>query len=376
MDGYDVGSVHQFHEHIIIKGYAMRAKHMMFFLLSLFLALSFIPVGSMAEAPQVGYIDVHSHIFGITGGRGGSTDYPGAVKKALSQMDKAGISMMLVMPPPFTGGQRGVFEAYDFISAIREYSGRFAFLGGGGTLNVMIQNVAQSREISPEVRTRFEEQSERLVTLGASGFGEVTAEHFSLSSSHPYESTPPDHPLFFLLADIAARHDIPIDLHMEAVPQDMQLPDDRRLKQGNTPARLKANIAAFERLLAYNRKAKIIWAHAGWCNTGQRTVKLMDEMLGRNPNLYMTVKIGKDSMEETRPLTSEMKIKGEWIDLVRKYPDRFMIGSDQFYLTPMSPLRQPPGRLESITAFMAQLPQDLAYKIGNENPKRIFKLGK
>jgi predicted TIM-barrel fold metal-dependent hydrolase len=351
-------------------------KHTMILLLSLFLTIASIPAGSMAEMPRVGYIDAHGHIFGITGGRGGSNDYPGAVKEALSQMDKAGISMMIVMPPPFTGGQRGVFEASDFVSAIREYPGRFAFLGGGGTLNVMIQNVAPSGEINHDVRTRFEEQAKSLITLGVSGFGEMTAEHFSLNSSHPYESTPPDHPLFFLLADIAARHDVPIDLHMEAVPRDMPLPDERRLKRGNTPARLKANLAAFERLLAHNRKAKIIWAHAGWCNTDQRTVKLMDDMLGRNPNLYMTVKIGKDSMESTRPLTSEMKIKGEWIDLVRKYPDRFMIGSDQFYLTPMSPLRQPPGRLEPITAFMEQLPPDLAYKIGNENPKRIFKLGK
>ncbi len=30
---------------------------------------------------------------------------------------------------------------------------------------------------------------------------------------------PPDHPLFLVLAEVAAKYGIPIDLHMEAVPE-------------------------------------------------------------------------------------------------------------------------------------------------------------
>ena len=54
--------------------------------------------------------------------------------------------------------------------------------------------------------------------MGAAGFGEMAAEHFS--GGTPYQFAPPDHPLFLLLADIAARHDVPIDQHMNAVPRD------------------------------------------------------------------------------------------------------------------------------------------------------------
>lgn len=353
----------------------MKAKYtvsiLAFTILAVFLML---PPSAPAEPAAKGYMDVHNHIFGMTGGSFGIMDFPGAVKAALSSMDKAGISMIIVMPPPFTEAQRDVFDAGDFIAAIKEYPQRFAFLAGGGTLNAMIQKYAASNAVSPEIRKRFEEQAEKFIAMGASGFGEVTAEHFSLSSSHPYETAPPDHPLFLLLADIAARHEVPIDFHMEAVPRDMPLPDDGRLKRGNTPAQLKANIAAFERLLDHNRKTKIIWAHAGWCNTGMRTVKLMDDLLGRHPNLYMTVKIGRDSMEETRPFLRGQKMKGEWMELLKKYPDRFMIGSDQFYLPPLSKMRQPPGRLDPTIAFMAQLPPELAEKIGRENPIRVFKL--
>ncbi len=337
-------------------------------------AFLIFPPSARTEPAAKGYIDVHNHIFGTTGGSFGIMDFPGAVKAALSSMDKAGISKIIVMSTPFTEGQRDVFDAGDFMSAIKEYPHRFAFLAGGGTLNVMIQKYAASNAVSPEIRKRFEEQAEKFIAMGASGFGEVTAEHFSLSSSHPYETAPPDHPLFLLLADIAARHDVPVDFHMEAIPENMPLPDDGRLKRGNTPSQLKANIAAFERLLDYNKKAKIIWAHAGWCNTGMRTVKLMDDLLGKHLNLYMTVKIGRDSMEETRPFLRGQKMKGEWMELLKKYPDRFMIGSDQFYLSPLSKMRQPPGRLDPVIAFMAQLPPDLAEKIGRENPIRLFKL--
>ena len=99
-----------------------------------------------------------------------------------------------------------------------------------------------------------------------------------------FESTPPDHPLFLVLADIAADNDMPIDLHMEAVPQDMPTPPRFALR-GPNPSNLKENISALERLLDHNPRPRIIWAHAGWDNTGERTVRLMRSLLAKHPNL-------------------------------------------------------------------------------------------
>jgi predicted TIM-barrel fold metal-dependent hydrolase len=332
---------------------------------------------SPALAGKIGYIDVHNHLFGMTGQRsvfGGGTDYPGAARAAVSQMDGLEIRTAIVMPPPFTEGQRDVFEADAFLAAIDKYPGRFAFMGGGGTLNVMIQKAARSGKTDPEMHRRFEEQADRLIALGAVGFGEMTAEHFSLHHSHPYETAPPDHPLFLLLADIAARHDVPLDLHMEAIPEDMPLPDIDRVKAGNNPPQLKGNIPAFERLLAHNRKARIIWAHAGWDNTGFRTVRLMDELLGRHPNLYMTFKFGRDSVKENRLFAPGQKLKPEWLALITKYPERFMIGCDQFFAPPQTDMRRPPGRAEPAQALLSQLPPETARKIAVENPRRVFRL--
>jgi predicted TIM-barrel fold metal-dependent hydrolase len=324
-----------------------------------------------------GYIDVHNHLFGMTGKGsplGRSTDYPGAARAAVSLMDSLDIGTAIVMPPPFTEGQRDVFEADEFLSAIRDYPGRFAFMGGGGSLNVMIQKAAKTGKTDPDVKKRFEEQAEKIVALGAVGFGEMTAEHFSLHPMHPYETAPPDHPFFLLLADIAARHDIPIDLHMEAIPHDMPLPDIDRVKAGNNPATLKANIPGLERLLSHNPKARIIWAHAGWDNTGYRTPKLMDDLLSRHPNLYMTIKFGDDSVAENRPLAPGASLKLEWLELMKKYSDRFMMGTDQFFTPPFSDMRRKPGRGKPTKAFFSQLPPDLAHKIGVENPGRVFHL--
>jgi len=121
---------------------------------------------------------------------------------------------------------------------------------------------------------------------------------------------------------------VPIDLHMEAVPRDMVRPD--RLDEPN-PATLKANIAAFERLLSHNREARIIWAHAGWGNTGARLPNLMDRLLAAHPNLYMSLKINRSSRGAVRPLDRDGRLRPDWRSLLESYGGRFMIGSDHKY---------------------------------------------
>jgi len=73
----------------------------------------------------------------------------------------------------------------------------------------------------------------------------------------------------------------------------------------NSPPTLKANIDRFRALLASNRKASIIWSHAGWDNTADRTVTLCEDLLSSNPNLYMSLKIGSASLPLNRPVTPE-----------------------------------------------------------------------
>jgi len=329
-----------------------------------------------APGGGIPYIDGHNHLHGQLRPVSGTpeTDYEGAAKTALSNMDKFGITKMIIMPPPFPPQHPHSYDYNYFIPVLKKYPERFAFLGGGGTLNVMIHNTTHPNSISPKLQKEFKQKALEILSAGAIGFGEMSAEHFSLGLKHIYASAPPDHPLFLLLVDIAGDHDVPIDIHMEVVPEEMPLPQG--LRSPPNPKVLYPNIAAFERLLAHNRKAKILWSHVGWCNTGRRSTSLTADLLKRHPNLYMSFKISPmDSRSECIPIEREVGLKEEWLKVIREFPERFFIGADHFYVSPRSPIQRiGPPSAEPTNRFFTLLPSDLARKLGQENPKRIFNL--
>jgi predicted TIM-barrel fold metal-dependent hydrolase len=171
--------------------------------------------------------------------------------------------------------------------------------------------------------------------------------------------------LLLALADVAAQHGMPVDLHMEAVPQDMPLP--ARMARGQNPQSLKENISGFERLLAHNRSARIIWAHSGWDLTGERSVPLMRALLTKHSNLYMSVKIDPDGPQRNSPFTPGGELRSEWLALLREFPDRFLVGSDQFF-------DERTDRLALARKFVDALPPNLAQLVARDNAKRIYRL--
>jgi predicted TIM-barrel fold metal-dependent hydrolase len=244
-----------------------------------------------------------------------------------------------------------------------KYPGKLGVLGGGGTLNAMIMRAVATGEDGPEVRAQFKARAEQLLQEGVVGFGEMTAEHFKLVT--PYQYAPADHPLYLLLADIAAEHGVPIDLHMEAVLEDMALPGD--LKSPPNAPQLHANIAALERLLDHNPRAKIIWAHAGADGTGYRTAALCRQLLRAHGNLYMEIKADPALHGKNYPLV-DGKLAPEWRALFTEFADRFIIGSDQHYPEPAGPVQ----RWQEIATLLNQLPLDVRTKIGTSNVAHIY----
>ena len=304
------------------------------------------------------FVDVHVHLE--------PADLTRSVQAALRAMTGENAAKIVVMPPPFTADDPARYDAEILLVAVQGHADKLAVLGGGGTLNGMIQQSVRSGDAGPEVRRKFKERAEELLRLGAVGFGEMTAEHFQ--GATPYQSAPPDHPLFLLLADIAAEHGVTIDLHMEAVPHTIPLPAP--MKSPPYPPQVQANIAAFDRLLAHNPRARILWAHAGWDNTGYRTPDLCRRLLQAHPNLYMEVKIDPKMPGENSPLANGASgaIKPEWLKLFQDFPDRFVVGTDQHYPEP------PPGpqRWEAVVLLLNQLPADLRRKIGMENAAQLY----
>lgn len=308
------------------------------------------------------YIDTHAHVDAIW-----------QAKAALNDMETWGIRKMLIMPPPYWPDRYDPYYINALVDIVKKYPDRFAFLAGGATLNVMIQQVAHKKTIGPALQKKFEKKAVDILAKGAIGFGELAAEHLSLREGHPYMSAPPDHPLFLLLADIAAQHNVPIDIHMEAVPEEMPLPS--QLSSPPNPRVLSPNIAAFERLLAHNRKAKIIWSHVGWDQTGHRTPALTRELLHKHPNLFMNFKLRRDrhSRADNCPVDQYHRIKPEWLAVMREFPDRFLIGTDVKYLSGTRQHKESWG-MEETMSFASMLPPDLIRAIGYKNARNIFKL--
>lgn len=275
------------------------------------------------------------------------------------------------MPSPFAIEQPNRFDCEVLLDAEKDHRDKFAFLGGGGTLNVMIQQAVQSGNVSPEMKKEFKDRAEAIMREGASGFGEMTTEHFAMNARGFYEYAPNDHPLLEMLMDISAEHSgAPISLHMEAVPEAMPLPAG--LNSPPNPPQLHANIAAFERLLAHNPRGRIVWAHEGWDNTGGRTVELSRRLLKAHPNLYMELKIDPAAPGKNTVLTNggSGTIKPEWLKLFKDFPDRFVIGSDRVYPEPKTSLQH----WESSVVLLNQLPPELRKKIAFENAEKLYHL--
>jgi predicted TIM-barrel fold metal-dependent hydrolase len=289
-------------------------------------------------------------------------DPEGSVRAIIQAFSRENMVKTYLLIPPDTVNPSGAANAAAILAAAKGYPGKIGVLAGGETLNSMIQQSVRSGNSSAAVQSKFRERAEELLRLGAVGFGEMAAEHFAAGT--PYQFAPPDHPLFLLLADIAAQHDVPIDLHMEAVPRAMPLPRD--LKSPPNPPQLHENISAFERLLGHNPRAKIIWAHLGSDGTGYRTPDLCRRLLQKHSNLYMEIKLDPKAPGKNF-LMAGGKVKPEWLKLFEDFPDRFIIGSDQHYPEPNGS-----QRWEEVVLFFNQLPANLRKRIGTENIAHIY----
>ena len=323
----------------------------------------------IAQTPVPPIIDVHAHF--ESGPRG--TNFRAALEGAIRRMDQNGFSQALLMPQPFPAGQAASYDIDAFASIIRESGGRFHPVGGGGSLNGMIHATSPGA-VSEQLKKAFRARAEEIAAAGAVAFGEIALHHMSMrmrGPQHPYEIVAPDHPLLLLLADIAAEKNMPVDLHLDLVPQDMPLPERPVFNPGRNPSTLPANIEAFERLLAHNRNARFVWAHAGTDSLGTRTPPLQAGLLSRNPNLYMSLRLGTSGPPPFVALGQDGRLKPFWLQLLSTYPDRFVIGTDVFHNPGNANLEE---SLENYRMMLGQLPADLAEAIANGNARRLYRL--
>lgn len=298
----------------------------------------------------------------------------------LQRMAALGISMTVVMPNPQPSNETNPHDAEVLAHEFSSVSDRVVFLGGGGSLNRIIQRAVIEGTFDEMDRRFFIRRAEELLQAGARGFGEIALDKYPLGvDGTQYQHAPADHPLVLLLADIAAEHDVPLVVHMEPIGKDSPRP--RKLAESPLPETLQPNIAAFERLLSHNSGTRILWAHAGADFSPLRRPDLIRRLLMTHPNLYLAITPTTRLAGKPMGLTMEDgSISPPWLSLLRSFPDRFLLGSSQFYLPGKKPIHvdyRPKAAGELIEAsvqFVNQLPVELANRIGFENAVQLYKL--
>ncbi len=322
------------------------------------------------------FIDVHVHLIG---GRSNNEDYRGAANEAIDHMDRLGIRKAIILPPPQVINQ----DWYDypaFAHALRKYPDRFSFLGGGGKLNAKLHKYSDPSSVTEDVKRTFAGQAEQTIRDGAIGFGEIASLHISAVPGHPFEFVPADHPLLRVLADVAAKFNVPIDLHMDAADNEMPVPP--RFKDGDNPALLPPTIEPLQRLLKYNPNAKIVWAHGGSDPLGSMSAALIGKLMDEHSNLYVSLRVVGSAAPMHNKLLGFGGIVPEWLNILNRHSDRFVIGSDSFFVSPS--LRDSgPGthfaqknvpKLKATRHFLSLLPPSVARKIAQDNAVRIYGL--
>jgi len=325
------------------------------------------------------WVDIHNHF------RSGMQDpeFNGSMQTALAGMKRIGTSLMIATA--WSHNRPMVQNVETFKRTSLKYGGRFYCMA---TPDDTLQAIAKSASsvmpmlyshrgastdkasprypVSNEQLQELERESERILQAGACCFGEVFLYHLvgTLDDGGDF-CNPADSPHMLLLADIAARHDVPMDVHMDLIDEDVAVPPDIAYLFHNM-------LPEFERLLSHNPKARIIWEHVGsWAgsSSGHCTPELSRRLLTQHPNLYMSMRISSLRFCWTE----------EWQQLFQDFPDRFLIGRDCFYpLASDEESQHRPGaggfEDSSTRMFLDRLPEELARKIAYENAINLFHL--
>jgi predicted TIM-barrel fold metal-dependent hydrolase len=321
------------------------------------------------------WIDVHMHLVPARGADG--PDFSGSVQAALDLMGRTGIEFAVLMPTPQSPAR---YDETAFAPLLRRYPKRFAYLGGGGELNAMIHSTDPAR-VSEDARRRFVAKAERILRNGARGFGEMAILHLALTANHPFEQTRADHPLFLALAQVAGRHGAVIDMHIDLVPAEAPTPG--ALREFGNPRSLRPNVTDFERLLAHDRRARFILEHAGADPLGFATTELIGRLLDANPNLYVAIRGAPAVASKMQnKLVDFSGLLQSWSELLTRHADRFLFGTDSFLVSPTAGDKGPGaffaqrnvGKLIFHNRLLAMLPPEVARKIAQDNPRRLFGL--
>ncbi len=163
------------------------------------------------------------------------------------------------------------------------------------------------------------EQALRLYPGFWSGIGEIMSRHDDLTALTYGEPPHVDGEGFQGIYDLAAKEGLPVLVHHNVTAQ-------------NTEKILYLD--ELYNALEYNRDCKIIWAHVGISRRVEvkHLIKIADELLRKNENLWIDISwlvYDYYFLDEFPDNYYDGDSLNDWVKLIEKYPDRFMVGTDK-----------------------------------------------
>ncbi|AUA33715.1 amidohydrolase [Pseudomonas sp. SGAir0191] len=192
------------------------------------------------------------------------------------------------------------------------------------------------------------------------GIGEVFTRHDDLTALTSGETPRANNEAMTRVYHLAAERDLPVLLHSNITS-----------KRERNPLYL----AEIEEPLRNHPHTRFIWAHAGSSMEIHRHQTQMDfllpvltRLLEDYPNLYVDL-----SWSVLKPyLLDEQGVPREaWLALVKRYPTRFMLGSD--VVGRFDSLGE---EMDSFRSFLDALPEDVARRVAKDNFLAVLPKGK
>ncbi|WP_422421035.1 amidohydrolase family protein [Pseudomonas sp. GZD-222] len=183
------------------------------------------------------------------------------------------------------------------------------------------------------------------------GIGEVFTRHDDLTALTSGDTPRANNEAMTRIYHLAAEQDLPVLIHSNITS-----------KRERNPLYL----AEIEEPLRNHPHTRFIWAHAGTSMEIHRHQTQLDfllptlsRMLESYPNLYVDLSW---SVLQPYLLDEQGKPRGEWVALVKRFPERFMLGSD--VVGRFDSLGE---QLHSFDPFLDALPAEVAQKVAQEN---------
>ncbi|MDZ5601897.1 amidohydrolase family protein [Pseudomonas sp. RP23018S] len=308
----------------------------------------------LCEAREYRYSDAHLHYVDFFQESEG-------MPALLKAMDQAGIDQSMISGIPVAKKWHE-----DEPKRPRYYAGDDASAYWYSATDVYVAAALQA--LGPEQRKRFHpflsgfnpvdknsvKHIERMLDLYPGlwqGIGEVFTRHDDLTALTSGDTPRANNEAMNLIYELAATRDLPVLVHSNITSK----------RERNT-----LYLEEIEEPLRDHPRTRFIWAHAGSSmeiHRHQTQMKFLlptlTRLLDSYPNLYVDLSW---SVLQPYLLDEHGTPREEWVALVKRFPDRFMLGSD--VVGRFGSLGE---QLHGFDPFLDALPQAVAKKVARDN---------